>query len=141
MNATSPLLDSDLLAFARAAIRNLRLVTAGRQRIVSPSGQEQSWPIDLRPVLLNGPALDAIVRLAWKRLPESPFQLCGLETASIPLLTGLVLEGARRGRPINAFVIRKERKDSGLGRDVEGTITDAPIVAIDDITNSSNSRG
>lgn len=139
MNAPIPAPDNDPFALARATIRDLGLVTAAKQRIVSPNGQEQSWLIDMRPVLLNGPALEAIVQLAWKKLPESPFQLCGLEMASIPLLAGLVLEGARRGRPISAFIVRRERKDSGLGRDVEGVITDAPIVAIDDITNSSDS--
>src|SRR5215475_296298 len=139
MNAPLPPPDNDLFALARAAIRDLGFVTSAKQRIVSPNGVEQSWLIDLRPALLNAPALEAIVQLAWKKLPESPFQLCGLETASIPLLAGLVLEGTRRGRPISAFIVRRERKDSGLGRDVEGVITDAPIVAIDDITNSSDS--
>jgi outer membrane protein assembly factor BamB/hemolysin-activating ACP:hemolysin acyltransferase/orotate phosphoribosyltransferase len=122
------------------AILNKSLVSGGQRRIVSPTGREQSWLIDLRPILLDPETLSDICSLFWDAVEKSgPFQICGLETASIPLLTGLTLEGYRRGRRLNAFIVRKERKTSGLARNIEGDINDMPIVVIDDLTNSSSS--
>ncbi|WP_376961171.1 PQQ-binding-like beta-propeller repeat protein [Azospirillum sp. A26] len=121
-------------------IRSRGIVTADRQRIVSPKGREQSWLIDLRPILLNGRALSAIAQIFWERFAaEMPFQICGLESACIPLLSAIVLEAERRHSRLNAFVIRKERKTSGLARDIEGDITGDRVIVIDDLTNSSAS--
>ncbi|MDP1750680.1 MAG: PQQ-binding-like beta-propeller repeat protein [Reyranella sp.] len=130
----------DRLAFLEAFIRRRSIVTSAQQRIVSPNGREQTWLVDLRPVLLNGRALSYIAQLFWERFAGAlPFQIGGLESACIPLLSAIVLEGEQRGISLNAFIVRKERKTSGLALDVEGDITDDPVIAVDDLTNSSES--
>lgn len=130
----------DRLAYLDAFIRRRSIVTSDRQRIVSPKGQEQTWLIDLRPVLLNGRALSYIAQLFWERFASRmPFQIGGLESACIPLLSAIVLEAQQREISLNAFIVRKERKTSGLALDVEGDVTDDPIVIVDDLTNSSES--
>ena len=43
-----------------------------------------------------------------------------METASIPLLTALMLEGRRAGKDVVCATIHKERKLSGRGRNIEG---------------------
>lgn len=40
---------------------------------------------------------------------------------------------------LTLFSYAKERKDSGLAQAIEGSVTDDPIVAIDDLTNTSSS--
>ena len=40
---------------------------------------------------------------------------------------------------MNGFIVRKERKTYGTGGLIEGTLTDAPIVIVDDIVNSGSS--
>ncbi|MEI9973716.1 MAG: hypothetical protein WDO73_17700 [Ignavibacteriota bacterium] len=68
-----------------------------------------------------------------------PFQVGGMEAAAIPLLSAILLKSLARGTPVNGFIIRKERKTYGAGRSIEGTLTDAPIVIVDDVLNSGSS--
>src|SRR5258708_3626082 len=128
------------LGFLQDLIGRRSVVTSDQQRIVSPSGREQTWLLDLRPVLLNGRALADIATLFWERFADRlPFQVCGLESACIPLLSAIALEAERHGEAVNAVVIRKERKTNGLARDIEGTLDDTPVIVVDDLTNSSAS--
>jgi ATP-binding cassette subfamily B protein RaxB len=141
--AQQPLVDTigDARLAVLADLIRAELVTATEeQRIVSPTGQEQTWLLDLRPVLLNGRGLSAIAQQFWERFEKTlPFQICGMESACIPMLSAISLEGEKRGHSVNAFIVRKERKTSGLGREIEGKIDGTPIVVIDDLTNSSAS--
>ncbi len=111
------------------------------ERIISPKGGLQNWLIDLRHVFLDRQALSAFATIFWQRFEtKGPFQIGGMETAAIPLLTAVLFAAPERRGPVNGFIIRKERKPTGLGRIVEGEILpDVPIVLIDDILNSGSS--
>ena len=65
------------------------------------------------------------------------FQLSGLETAATPLLVGIPLIARVFEDDINAFVVRKERKEYGLLNILEGMPNDKPVVMLDDLCNSS----
>jgi outer membrane protein assembly factor BamB len=67
-----------------------------------------------------------------------PFQVGGLETASIALVSAIVMKSVERGTPVNGFYIRKSRKRTGLTKYIEGTLTDEPIVLVDDLINSGS---
>ncbi len=109
-------------------------------KIMSPTGQSQTWLIDLRPVLLNVNALDIISDTFWDRYQDKlPFQIGGMEVAAVPLVTALLMKAKQRGIETSGFVIRKERKKSGLGKIIEGTVTEDPIILVDDIMNSGAS--
>ncbi len=114
--------------------------SSDEQQIVSPSGRPQSWLIDLRPVLLNVEALNLITDLFWDEFESQlPFQIGGMEVAAVPLVTALLMRAEQRGLKTSGFVIRKERKATGLGKLIEGNLTDDPIVLVDDIMNSGTS--
>ena len=116
------------------------ITTSATEQIISPSGNKQNWLIDLRRLLVKAAALEAIAAEFFERFDcEDTFQLAGMEAASIPLLTVLALVGARRGKTISVAIIRKERKPSGLGRNVEGELGDRPVMLIDDLLNSGDS--
>jgi len=68
-----------------------------------------------------------------------PFQIGGMEIAAIPLITALQLKGLSLGLHVNAFIIRKQRKQYGTGQRIEGFLTDAPIILVDDLINSGAS--
>ncbi|MAZ76097.1 MAG: quinonprotein alcohol dehydrogenase [Micavibrio sp.] len=116
------------------------IVRDSEQAIVSPNGQKQKWLIDLRPILLNVEALEIITNLFWDQYQDKlPFQIAGMEVAAVPLVTALLMKARERGLKTNGLVIRKERKTSGLGKSIEGVITDNPIILVDDIMNSGAS--
>lgn len=110
------------------------------QPIMSPKGGKQKWLIDLRPILLNVEALDVITDLFWDMYESRlPFQVGGMEVAAVPLVTAILMKAGQRGLDVNGFVIRKQRKTSGLGKLIEGKLNDDPIVLVDDIVNSGTS--
>ena len=120
----------------REIVRCRSVVTDSQQRIVSPLGDEYRWMVDLRPALLDAEVLEICAGVFWDRFgARLPFQIGGLELAAVPLLVALAGEGWRRGTPVNAFVVRRERKAHGLCRRIEGEVTEAPIVAVDDLAN------
>ena len=103
------------------------------------TGARELWIFDLRALMLQGAWLDRYAEMFWDLYKEKlPFQVGGMETAGIPLVSAIVMKGIERGTPINGFFLRKSRKRQGLMQDVEGTLTDEPIVLVDDLVNSSS---
>ncbi|MDR3642572.1 MAG: PQQ-binding-like beta-propeller repeat protein [Candidatus Doudnabacteria bacterium] len=114
--------------------------TKFQQKIISPSGGEDAWLLDFRSVLLQPEVLNLICEIFFQKMDgEYPFQVGGMESASIPFITALVLNSNRRGRPVNGFYIRKSRKREGLMKIVEGKLTDDKVILVDDLINSGKS--
>src|SRR5262249_51430978 len=127
-------------AWLADCIRNHCISTSETERIISPRGKDQNWLIDLRRLFVKPEALEAIAAAFYERFAdENAFRLAGMETASIPLLTALALVGARMGKSVSVAIIRKERKRTGLGRNIEGDLPDGPVILIDDVIHTGRS--
>jgi outer membrane protein assembly factor BamB/orotate phosphoribosyltransferase len=123
-----------------SAIRQRAILRGDKQRLISPKGGSNTWLIDLRRLFMDAKLLDAIADLFWEKCGDAmPFQVGGMESAAIPLLSAILMKSVARGTPVNGFIVRKERKTYGTGSLIEGTITDAPIVIVDDLLNSGTS--
>lgn len=108
--------------------------------IIGSNGQKQNWLMDLRSTLMDVAALDAICDMFWDRFQDKlPFQFGGMEVAAIPFVVGLMMKASQRGLKTNGFIIRKERKNTGLAKSIEGKLNDDPIILIDDLINSGES--
>jgi outer membrane protein assembly factor BamB/orotate phosphoribosyltransferase len=108
--------------------------------LINKQGGKYHWLFDLRRVFMETSTLQAIAQEFWGRYASrGPFQLAGMETAAIPLLTALMLTAPDDRGPVNGLIIRKNRKTSGLCRAVEGEILNLPIILVDDTINSGNS--
>ncbi|WP_240140660.1 hypothetical protein [Xanthomonas translucens] len=118
--------------FIHTAAENIPLITK--------KGRAYTWLFDLRRVFMQRQALEQIAHAFWERnAARAPFQLGGLETAAIPLLTALLLTAPKQRGAVNGFIIRKDRKTTGLGNAIEGAVLDLPIVLVEDSLNSGNS--
>jgi outer membrane protein assembly factor BamB/adenine/guanine phosphoribosyltransferase-like PRPP-binding protein len=123
-----------------SAIRDRGILRGENQRLISPKGMGNQWLIDSRRLFMDATILDAVAGMFWDSCGERmPFQVGGMEAAAIPLLAAILLKGQSRGTPVNGFIIRKERKTYGAGNSIEGSLSDAPIVMVDDILNSGSS--
>jgi len=122
------------------AIRERALLHGENQRLISAKGHPNSWLIDMRRVFMHAQTLDAAAELFWQLCADRlPFQVGGMESAAVPLVSAILMKSLARGTPVNGFIVRKERKTYGTGSSIEGTLTDAPIVMADDILNSGSS--
>lgn len=112
---------------------------SGTAIIGAEGGITAEWLFDFRALLLQTQWLNRYAEIFWERYASQyPFQVCGMESAAISLVAAIVMKGNERGTPIHGFFIRKSRKREGLMRQIEGTLTDAPVILVDDIINSGN---
>jgi orotate phosphoribosyltransferase len=95
----------------------------------------------LRRGIYNPQFLQFVGFLFWEIFHEeykqTPFQLCGMESAAPPLITGLALAALEYDiNDLNCFAIRKEKKYYGMQQTYEGTIKkDRPVLIVDDLFN------
>jgi outer membrane protein assembly factor BamB/orotate phosphoribosyltransferase len=123
-----------------SSIRERAILFSKDQRLISPEGNSNRWLIDLRRVFMDAKSLDAAAELFWQECAgRMPFQVGGMESAAIPFLSAIIMKSLSRGTPVNGFIVRKERKTYGTGSSIEGMLTDAPIVMVDDLLNSGAS--
>ena len=116
------------------------IFTSDRELLLNSRGERQAWMLDLRPALLDGRAAGLIAELFWGRMAQHwPFQLAAQELAGVPLLAALLTKGAQLGFEASGVVIRKERKQHGRQRTIEGDLTALPVVLVDDVVNSGGS--
>jgi len=106
-------------------------------------GSTYTWMFYLRNGLFNHQFLINVSQLFLYHMeridPKFNFQLTGLETAATPMLAAIPMVASVMGIDINAFVVRKTRKEYGLKNIVEGIPNDKLAVMIDDLCNSSQS--
>ena len=101
-----------------------------------------SWLILSRKGLMNRKFLNYMGVLFWDIFAEEykkqPFQITGLETACIPMITAINMTSALYDiEDLNCFYIRKEKKKYGLFQQFEGNILEnVPALIIDDFYNS-----
>lgn len=101
------------------------------------TGDRGKWLFDFRALMLQGQWLDQYAEIFWERYASRyPFQVGAMETAGIGLVAAIVMKGVERGTPVNGFFMRKSRKRQGLMKRVEGTLTDDPIILVDDLMNT-----
>lgn len=102
-----------------------------------------TWQFYLREAFFNPKILDIVVQDFLARYEEliksDTIQLCGVESASTPLLTAIAIACSIRGYDINIFSIRKERKTYGKKNWLEGRVLDnKPAMIIDDIVSETH---
>lgn len=103
---------------------------------LDPNGMQARWTFDLKHLFLDKAFLAALCEEFWKIFDKNkPIQIGGMETASIPFITALVLSS----ESATGFYIRKSKKKKYDLRQVEGRLTDAPVVLVDDVINSGSS--
>ncbi len=124
----------------RKAIESFVFVRAKQGAVIiasEHSGAREPWIFDFRALLLQPKWLDRYAEIFWERYASRlPFQVGGIETAGIPLVAAIVMKGVERGTSVNGFYIRKSRKRHGLMKYIEGTLTDDPVVLVDDLINT-----
>ncbi|MDR2987690.1 MAG: orotate phosphoribosyltransferase [Nocardiopsaceae bacterium] len=105
------------------------------------SGQQADWYIDLRRVLLHGPAARLAGRVMLDLTSGLSFAAAGgLTLGADPVATAMMHAAAEQGRQLNAFIVRKEGKAHGLQRRIEGPdVNGQHVLAVEDTSTTGNS--
>ena len=129
--------DVDATAKARLAelVAELAVVHG---RVTLSSGREADYYVDLRRATLHHEASPLIGRLLRELTADWDHEAVGgLTLGADPVATSVM---HAEGRPIDAFVVRKEAKKHGMQRRIEGPdVTGRRVLVVEDTTTTGNS--
>lgn len=106
------------------------------------SGKPASYYVDLRKVSLDHRVAPLIGQVMLDLIVDVPdvFAVGGMTMGADPIATAILHQGAARGLGYHAFVVRKEPKDHGRGRQVEGPeLTGRRVIVLEDTSTTGGS--
>lgn len=105
------------------------------------SGKTSDYYIDGRLVTLHGPGVYCLARCILAILADYEVQAVGgMALGADPISGAVAAVAASRGLELDAFMVRKEPKGHGTGRQVEGPIQEGSKVAmVEDVTTTGGS--
>ena len=110
-----------------------RAVTLGKFRL--SSGKESNYYLDERVVTLLPEGAYLTAKIILDMLKDLEVDAVGGMTVAADPITGAVAAVSYAdGSPISGFIVRKERKEHGMGKQVEGPIAKGLKVAVVDGT-------
>lgn len=106
------------------------------------SGKRASYYIDLRKLSLDHRAAPLIGQVMLDLIADidDVFAVGGLTMGADPIASAILHQGVARGKSYDAFVVRKEPKDHGRGRQVEGPdLAGKRVVVVEDTSTTGGS--
>ncbi|SCL16177.1 orotate phosphoribosyltransferase [Micromonospora inyonensis] len=110
-------------------------------RVMLSSGREADWYVDLRRVTLHHQAAPLVGRVLVDLTADWEFDAVGgLTLGADPVALSMLHAAAGTGRPLDAFVVRKEGKAHGLQRRIEGPeVSGRRVLAVEDTSTTGGS--
>ena len=112
-----------------------------RGKVTLSSGREADWYVDMRRISLDGVAAPLVGRVMRNLLRGVEYDAVGgPPLGAVPVVTAIMHAAAAEGRPVDAFLVRKEAKPHGLQRRIEGPdIAGRRVVVVDDTSTTGDS--
>lgn len=116
-----------------------------KRKVTLASGRESDFFVDCKQTVLlaEGHALVGEVMLdALSALKIAPRAIAGVELGGCPLASAVSLVSFQRGAPLDAIYVRKQAKDHGSARSMEGDTKLAegtPVAVLEDVVTTGGS--
>jgi orotate phosphoribosyltransferase len=113
-------------------------------RVTLSSGIEADYYVDLRRATLHHEAAPLIGKVMLDLIDSANLghidAVGGLTMGADPVATAVLHQAAARGRVIDAFVVRKQAKQHGMAKQIEGpSVEGRSVVVIEDTSTSGAS--
>lgn len=106
------------------------------------SGKKATYYVDLRKVSLDHRVAPLIGRVMIDLIRDVPdvFAVGGMTMGADPVAAAILHQGAAQGLSYDAFVVRKEPKDHGRGKQVEGPdLAGKRVIVLEDTSTTGGS--
>jgi orotate phosphoribosyltransferase len=126
------------------SLRRLLLERSVRRGdFVLASGRRSSYYIDCRLATMSAEGMVLIGRMGWEailRAGWNPAAVGGLTMGADPVAYAIAAASFGSDRPVDAFSVRKEAKNHGTGRIIEGNFKSGDaVVVVEDVLTSGDS--
>jgi orotate phosphoribosyltransferase len=110
-------------------------------KVILSSGKEADYYVDLRRVTLDSVAAPLVGDVMLDLCADFDFDAVGgLTLGADPVATAMLHAASRRGRKLDAFVVRKSEKAHGLQRRIEGPdVKGRKVLAVEDTSTTGGS--
>jgi orotate phosphoribosyltransferase len=130
--------------YLRDTLKDLLLArSVQRGEFVLASGRRSSFYIDARLTTMSGDGLAVVGGLGLDRMAVrgwTPRAVGGLTLGADPIAYALALTARRRGQLLDAFTVRKQPKNHGTGKRIEGCFSPGfPVVVVEDVLTTGSS--
>jgi orotate phosphoribosyltransferase len=126
-----------------AIVRARSFSTGGETKLVS--GRSTSFYFDMKPSMLHPEGAQLMAQLILEALADAKVDLVGgMEIGAVPLAAAVAAASQVRGRPLQAFFVRKQPKEHGARKLVEGlapgeTLQGKHVAILEDVTTTGGS--
>ena len=106
------------------------------------SGKQATYYVDMRRLTMDHRAAPAIGRIVRQLITDFPTVTAvgGLTLGADPIANAVMHASAESDAPLDAFVVRKEPKDHGRGRQIEGAeVEGKDVVVVEDTSTTGQS--
>lgn len=105
------------------------------------SGRVSRFYVNCKPTILNPRGMYLVGHLMFEAIRDlRPDGVGGLTFGADPIAMATAFASELKGSPLNAFSIRKTKKDHGIAQWVEGDLAQgARVVVIDDVATTGGS--
>lgn len=123
-----------------AIIREKSFLTEGGPFKLA-SGGSSDYYLDMKPTMFSPEGLNLIADIVYNMLRDdlSVSAVGGLELGAVPIANAVSMRSFGE-RPVDAFVVRKEKKDHGTAKKIDGNFRDnSHVVLFEDVTTRGGS--
>jgi orotate phosphoribosyltransferase len=130
---------------ATARSRAFKLIkerSFSKRKVTLASGKESNFYFDLKPTMFNPEGSLLLAELILQKLDGLNIDFVGgLAMGAVPLIGPINMLSFQKGKPLPGFFVRKEVKDHGTKRIIEGaeSLKGMKVVILDDVTTSGGS--
>jgi orotate phosphoribosyltransferase len=112
-----------------------------RGKVILSSGKEADFYVDLRRVTLDAVAAPLVGEVMLELTRDLEYEAVGgLTLGADPVATAMLHAAAKRGKKLDAFVVRKAEKAHGLQRRIEGPdVKGRKVLAVEDTSTTGGS--
>lgn len=110
-------------------------------KVTLSSGQEADYYVDLRRITLDGVTAPLVGQVMLDLTADWDYDAVGgLTLGADPVAGAMLHAAAARGQQLDAFVVRKESKQHGLHRRIEGPdVAGRRVLAVEDTSTTGGS--
>ena len=105
------------------------------------SGAKANFYLDCRKLTLSGEGANQIAAGILELLKsDMPDAVGGMAIGADPITAGVITRAWQAGHPLRGFIVRKESKEHGTGRQVEGPVQAGDrVVMLEDVVTTGGS--